>query len=200
MHSSSPLFVTFPAHFILFCLHILIIFYEEFKLWSPSLCNFRQPLFISSRFDPNILLSTLLLNIFSLRKSTLRMSIRGFIHVYYKPLITFYTETACELNKLQKKILWWFCVLCFGVQPFPILWTFTVLYNKHIAGTSLVRTYRLRPMGGLLFIITLPANIYVYSTDLVNDSYNFHFLRRIQSELKYIEFLTVFMWILRLRS
>jgi hypothetical protein len=48
-----------PVHFILPDIIVLIILDEGYKLWSSSLCSFLQPPFLSSLFDPNILLSTL---------------------------------------------------------------------------------------------------------------------------------------------
>jgi hypothetical protein len=44
---------------------VIIILEEEYKLWSSSLCSFLQPPVTSSLFGPNILLSTLFLNILS---------------------------------------------------------------------------------------------------------------------------------------
>jgi hypothetical protein len=52
---------TLPAHLII-CDLVTVIFYEEIKLWSSSVCNFLQPSVSLSLLDPNNLLNTLFLN------------------------------------------------------------------------------------------------------------------------------------------
>jgi hypothetical protein len=59
VHSHFPLMrAACSEHLVLFCLIILIIFGEDYMIWSSSLCSFLHPSIISSIFGPNILLST----------------------------------------------------------------------------------------------------------------------------------------------
>jgi hypothetical protein len=57
---------TCPTHLILLNLIILIIHFEEYKLRCSLLCSFLHSTVTSSLFSPNILLSTLFSNTFSL--------------------------------------------------------------------------------------------------------------------------------------
>jgi hypothetical protein len=53
---------TCPDHFIPFDFIYLMVFWDEYKLWSPSLCNFLRSPVTSPLSGTNILLRTLFSN------------------------------------------------------------------------------------------------------------------------------------------
>jgi hypothetical protein len=63
----TPTHAACPAHLTLHHLIVLIIFAEQYKLWSSSLCNFLQPPVTSSLLGQNILLGNLFSNTLNMR-------------------------------------------------------------------------------------------------------------------------------------
>jgi hypothetical protein len=72
----SPMHSKCPIHLILPYLTILLIFGEEYKLWS----NFLQPLVTSSLLDPNVLIRTL----FAYTLSLSSLNVRNQVLYFYK--------------------------------------------------------------------------------------------------------------------
>jgi hypothetical protein len=84
-----------------------IIFVEEYKLWSYSLCKLLQSPVISSLLGPNVFVSILFSNTVRLRSS---LSVRGQVSDLYKTtgkLIVLYILVCILLeSKLENKRFW----------------------------------------------------------------------------------------------
>jgi hypothetical protein len=94
---------TCPAHLIRFDLICLMIFRDDNKIWTSSLCNFLYFPAASFLFGPNTLLKTLFSNTRCLR-STLK--VRLTLHLYAKRVIIKVTKAIHTVALTTQRKIW----------------------------------------------------------------------------------------------